>query len=226
MNARSKRLYRMATIGLALLLGACAAPVPNATAALGADAYPLLNRLTWGASSSAMDQLQQQGWPKFLDTQLHPPVRPLPAELQSQIDAMTISKTPLVELVQQLEQRRRDADAIALDEDKKAARQAYQQELNRLQREAATRHLLRALYSPNQVQEQMNWFWMNHFSVHQGKGNLRAMLGDYESMPSVATRWGIFAICWGRWPRTRPCCAIWTTSKTPPGTSTKITPVN
>ena len=178
MNARSKCLYRMAAIGLALLLGGCAAP--QAPGPLAGDPYPLLNRLSWGASSSAMAQLQQQGWPQFLQTQLHPDALPLPDEQQSQIDAMTISKTPLVELVQQLEQRRRDADAIALDEDKKVARQAYQQELNRLQREAATRHLLRALYSPNQVQEQMNWFWMNHFSVHQGKGNLRAMLGDYE----------------------------------------------
>ena len=166
MNARSKCLYRMAAIGLALLLGGCAAP--QAPGPLAGDPYPLLNRLSWGASSSAMAQLQQQGWPQFLQTQLHPDALPLPDEQQSQIDAMTISKTPLVELVQQLEQRRRDADAIALDEDKKVARQAYQQELNRLQREAATRHLLRALYSPNQVQEQMNWFWMNHFSVLQG----------------------------------------------------------
>jgi uncharacterized protein (DUF1800 family) len=59
-------------------------------------------------------------------------------------------------------------------------RSAYQQELNRLAKEAATRSLLRDLYSPNQLQEQMTWFWMNHFSVHQGKANLRAMVGDYE----------------------------------------------
>jgi uncharacterized protein (DUF1800 family) len=26
----------------------------------------------------------------------------------------------------------------------------------------------------------MTWFWMNHFSVFQFKGNVRAMLGDYE----------------------------------------------
>jgi len=79
-----------------------------------------------------------------------------------------------------MEKLRKDADALTLDDAKKTAQQAYQQELSRLQREAATRHLLRALYSPHQVQEQMTWFWLNHFSVHQGKGNVRAMLGDYE----------------------------------------------
>jgi uncharacterized protein (DUF1800 family) len=26
----------------------------------------------------------------------------------------------------------------------------------------------------------MVWFWLNHFNVHQGKSNLRALLGDYE----------------------------------------------
>jgi uncharacterized protein (DUF1800 family) len=27
----------------------------------------------------------------------------------------------------------------------------------------------------------MTWFWLNHFNIHQGKRNLRAMVGDYEN---------------------------------------------
>jgi hypothetical protein len=34
--------------------------------------------------------------------------------------------------------------------------------------------------SPNQLQEQLTWFWFNHFNIHQYKHNLRAMVGDYE----------------------------------------------
>src|SRR5262249_11027464 len=30
------------------------------------------------------------------------------------------------------------------------------------------------------LREQMTWFWMNHFSVFQGKANLRWTLGEYE----------------------------------------------
>ena len=179
--------HHWAATGLALLLGACAAPAPAPVPtparpgpAATANPYPLLNRLSWGASTSSMAQFSQQGLPAYLQAQLHPQAQALPPEVQQQIDGMTISRTPLPTLVQQLEQQRKDADALPLDEDKKAARQAYQQELNRLQREAATRHLLRALYSPNQLQEEMSWFWLNHFSVHQGKANLRALLGDYE----------------------------------------------
>jgi hypothetical protein len=53
------------------------------------------------------------------------------------------------------------ADAVTDEEAKKTALQTYQSEMNRLAREAATRHLLRALYSPHQVQEQMTWFWLS-----------------------------------------------------------------
>jgi uncharacterized protein (DUF1800 family) len=83
-------------------------------------------------------------------------------------------------LIRDLEQHRKDADALTSDAARKAAHQAYQQEMNGLARETATRHILRALYSSHQIQEQMTWFWMNHFSVFQHKGNIRAMLADYE----------------------------------------------
>lgn len=145
------------------------------------DSFKLLNRLTWGVNSSSARQLAALGNERFLRVQLHPAGGSrLPEPVQAQIDAMTISQQPMEQMVLALEQRRKDADAIANDEDKKAAQQAYQQELNRIAREAATRSLLLALYSPNQLQEQMTWFWMNHFNVHQYKHNLRAMVGDYE----------------------------------------------
>jgi uncharacterized protein (DUF1800 family) len=123
---------------------------------------------------------------------MHPKQPALPAELEEQIHAMTVVKTPLLELVQQMEARRKEADALTVDETKKTAQQAYQQELNRLAREVATRHILRALYSTNQVQEQMTWFWLNHFSVHQGKANLRAMVADYEESAIHAHALGKF----------------------------------
>src|SRR6202050_4996787 len=45
--------------------------------------------------------------------------------------------------------------------------------------EAARRELLRAVYAPSQLKEQMVWFWLNHFSVHQNKANLHWLVGDY-----------------------------------------------
>src|SRR6202044_3845302 len=40
--------------------------------------------------------------------------------------------------------------------------------------------LLRAVYSPSQLQEQMIWFWLNHFSVYQHKADLRWLVADYS----------------------------------------------
>ena len=107
--------------------------------------------------------------------------QPLPAEAQAQIDAMEIARTPVDTLAIALDAERKSADALADEDQKKAARQAYQQHLNRLAREAQQRFVLRALYSPNQLQEQMTWFWMNHFNVSQRKGgDMRGLIGDYE----------------------------------------------
>jgi uncharacterized protein (DUF1800 family) len=167
---------------VALLLAGCAATTP----APQAPADPLalsaaLNRVSWGVSTSTYQQAEKMGYDAWLEQQLHPAPAVLPAAAQAQIDALTISQKPVVQLVQELEAQRRDYDKAMVDDDaKKAAQRAYQQEMTRLAREAATRSLLRALYSPNQLQEQMTWFWMNHFNVHQGKSNLRVLIGDYE----------------------------------------------
>lgn len=173
---------------LSALLSACAThetAKPVATAPVvrpsPVAAYQLTNRLTWGATVATLDQAEHMGLSPYLAQQLHPGPATLPPAVQQQIAAMTISQTPLVALVQDMDKRKKEADATyANDDDKKAAQQAYQQELNRLGREAATRHLLRALYSSNQIQEQMTWFWLNHFNVHLYKANLRELVGDYE----------------------------------------------
>jgi len=141
----------------------------------------MVNRITWGATPSLMQQVSTLGADHYIEQQLQPARHPmLPAAVQQQIDGMSITQKPPDQLVFELEQKRRDGDALADPDLKKAAQQAYQQELARLAREAMTRTTLRALYSPGQLQEQMIWFWMNHFNVHQNKSNLRALIGDYE----------------------------------------------
>lgn len=142
----------------------------------------LLNRVTWGVDSAAV-QAWGRGSPRdYLQAQLHP-AQPLalPPNVQAQIDALRLNSQPMTSWVAQMDERRRDADATGEPEAKRAAQQAYQQDLNNLAKDAATSTLLRALYSPNQLQEQMTWFWFNHFNVHQYKANLRVMVGDYEA---------------------------------------------
>lgn len=157
------------------------APAPLATLKLPPTAASqLIDRVSWGINASSLAAIDRLGAERYLLAQLRPGPASLPTAVQQQIDAMTISQRSMTDLAIELEQRRKDTRPTGDDDAKKTARRGYQQELNRLAREAAERSLLQALYSPNQLQEQMTWFWLNHFSVHERKRDLRAMVGDYE----------------------------------------------
>ncbi|MES2562412.1 MAG: DUF1800 domain-containing protein [Pseudomonadota bacterium] len=173
----------LAAIAVCGIAGCATQPLssPAASSAQPSD-MRVLQRLTWGASSSAAKQLSVLGAQRYIEQQLQPgATAALPAPIQTQIDGLTISQRPFDELIYALEQQRRDAIGNAEPEQRNAAQRAYQVEATRLAREAATRTILRAIYSPNQLHEQMTWFWMNHFSVFQNKvAIVRAMVGDYE----------------------------------------------
>jgi len=173
---------RRAPLAVALLLAACSIPRSGLKVSAADEATQLrwLDRVSWGANATGTEQLAREGLPAWLARQLHPGPEALPAAVQAQIDAMTISRTPLEPLARSLDAQRRAADAQPEEALKKTARQAYQQALQRLEREAQQRFVLRALYSPNQLQSQMTWFWTNHFNVNARKDNLRALIGDYE----------------------------------------------
>ena len=141
-----------------------------------------LDRVTWGATAQSEAELAQRGLAPWLRAQLHPGPKDdvLPAAAQAQIDAMTISRTPVAQLIVALDAQRKAADAMPDENQAKTARQAYREELTRLSLEAQQRFMLRALYSPSQLREQMTWFWMNHFNINGRKENLRGLVGDYE----------------------------------------------
>jgi uncharacterized protein (DUF1800 family) len=139
-----------------------------------------LDRVAWGANASSQNELAKLGVAQWMGRQLKPVPQQLPPEAQAQIDAMEIVRTPVDQLAIALNSERQAASAMTDEEQKKAANRAYQQHLNRLASEARQRFILRALYSPNQLQEQMTWFWMNHFNISLRKGDQRALVGDYE----------------------------------------------
>src|SRR3954468_22019435 len=139
----------------------------------------VLNRVAWGAKRSSASEIASLGTGRWLDAQLRASPAPLPAEMQARIDAMTITQRPLAEVGAELEKRRRALRA-ATPEERKQELKAVNQELQGLARETQARMLLRAIYSPNQLDEHLAWFWLNHFNVFQYKGPLRALVADYE----------------------------------------------
>jgi uncharacterized protein (DUF1800 family) len=145
-----------------------------------ATAYRLANRLSWGATDAEVERVQRLGADRYIDLQLRAAVGPLPGAAQVQIDALRIQQMPPLALWTEIDAARKAAEAQDTEAARKAGQDAYQAALNRPAREAAHRHLLRSLYAPNQLQEQLQWFWFNHFNVHQYKSNIRVLLGDYE----------------------------------------------
>jgi uncharacterized protein (DUF1800 family) len=164
-----------------ILALALAGPAAAAPRTLSATDIALLNRITWGANASSAAELAAVGPDRWLERQLHPAAADsLPPAASAEIDALPVGRAPLAKLLVDLDAQNKAAGQIADPDRKKAAQGAYQQALAALGRAAATRELLRDLYSPAQLREQMTWFWFNHFNVHQYKANLRAMVGDYE----------------------------------------------
>jgi len=140
----------------------------------------VLNRVSFGPNHASLKEIESLGTGAYLARQLRPAAEPrLPAEVQAYIDSLTISQRSAADLSRYLEQRRREFGDLAPDE-RKGARQVFQRELTRIARESTARMLLRALYSPDQLQEEMTWFWMNHFSVYHGGFKMQVLVGDYE----------------------------------------------
>jgi uncharacterized protein (DUF1800 family) len=192
------RILRPASLFGVLLLAACApatrappAPPPppqfravsESSAAL--DTAPadiaVLNRLSWGAETSDAQLLRREGLQAWLNRQLTPARDDgLPGDAQAEIATMEISQNNIIQLNDEIREMRQAAQAKKGTPDYDDAQKAYQQKLSSLAREAATRSLLRDLYSQNQLKEQLTWFWMNHFNISQNKNDIRMLVGDYE----------------------------------------------
>ena len=156
-------------------------PVAVSSTFRGVKPELLVQRLSWGINTGSVNQARALGADNYVQQQLQ--LSPLtnsvdmPQPIKDQIASMTISQKNMLEIATYIEQLKQASDGKDASDD---AKKIYQQELNRLDKEAMSRAILRAMYSPQQLQEQLTWFWFNHFNVFQGKATIRAMLGDYE----------------------------------------------
>ncbi|CAB5705763.1 Protein of uncharacterised function (DUF1800) [Delftia tsuruhatensis] len=177
---------------LAVLAAGCAPVPPAQTAApsalkalpdtplTGAQRQQWLDRVTWGATDSGDAALQRLGLRAWLARQLHPGQEALPQQARQLIDDLDISRRPMDEIARDLAAQRKAVQEAPSGDEKGRLQQAYQRTLNQLGTEAQKRFVVRALYSPDQLREQMTWFWMNHFNVSLRKADIRAWVGDYE----------------------------------------------
>src|SRR5262249_51068285 len=116
----------------------------------------------------------------FLEEQLEGRNDALPAPIQAQLAALDISKTSAAQLWADELSAQEHIRLLQDSEAKQQARKARNALGERYAYEAVRRHTLRAIYSPAQLKEQMDWFWLNHFSIFARKGAIRWTIGDYD----------------------------------------------
>lgn len=165
--------------GAVLNLPAHAAAKPQQQPLTEEDVH-WINRITYGIDGPTVARYQALGRKAFLEEQLHASNASEPQQLTAALAQLDLLNAPLAQTLQDIDTENRRINALPNEDEKQAARKQLNDTAGKINYQATKRHLLRALYSPQQLREQMVWFWDNHFSVFQGKGNLRWSVADYE----------------------------------------------
>jgi uncharacterized protein (DUF1800 family) len=170
----------------AALLCGCADSTQRAAAPARAAALPALRRqdmlwlerVSFGIDSESVAEFHRLGRERYLDHQLEGR-EALPAPVAAELASLEIAHLDPARAIAELDAERKAINAMPDGTDKDAARKALNERGNQLAYEAVRSELLRATYAPDQLKEEMVWFWLNHFSVHQAKANLRWLVADY-----------------------------------------------
>jgi len=191
----NRRFRRAVAAALVLLAsGPLAAQRPDGPEG-GADrtlVEHVLNRTTYGPRPGDVDSVQAMGLAVYLELQLHPE-RIGDAALDARLatfETLGLRTRDLVErYFQPAEEVRRRTQAAARNQSgpgqtsPPAAAPADRSVLARqraVMTELAQAKILRAVMSERQLQEVLADFWLNHFNVFAGKGQVRQYLTEYE----------------------------------------------
>ncbi len=173
----SRFLHRRRVLSLGLLPFVSWLPPAMAQPAAtdATQALHLLNRLGYGPRPGDVERVVQMGAQRYIEEQLHPERLALPSTLDQRLQAHDTTRLSQRELIQRFREAKRAGKGDG--EDGNAMRRELVQSVSQ---QAVEARLLRALYSPRQLEEVMVDFWFNHFNVFSGKGLDRVLVGVYE----------------------------------------------
>ena len=161
-------------LGLILSLGLLV-PKQPANSASDPRIIHVLNRITYGISPGDIEKVQSMGIDNYISSQLSPNSIPQSPRLQQQLNQFDTFNLNPAQLFAQYQPP--PGTAMLSEEERKKASQHAKVPF----KQARQAHLLRSLYSPQQLQEVMVDFWFNHFNVFVHKGQTRLWIGDYET---------------------------------------------
>ncbi|TAA40141.1 DUF1800 domain-containing protein [Pseudoxanthomonas winnipegensis] len=169
------------SLGLLAAAGLCALPAAARDASPTPDQLRWLERVQFGLDSASVAALGQQGQRDYLRAQLHPDAGDtnLPTAVQAQLQSYEGLNVSAPAALTQLAARQKEINAMPDGDAKAAAKKALQEQKNQNVQQVRQAELLRAVYDPDQLREQLVWFWLNHFSVQADKARVGWVLGDY-----------------------------------------------
>jgi uncharacterized protein (DUF1800 family) len=185
--------------GFALLAAAEHRPQASARAALDdATIAHVLGRTGFGARPEDFARVRELGLERYVDEQLHPErlsdadVRARLARFETlALDSSQIAERYYTPLLRERRDARREAGAdrpaetpadasAAMSPEERARRRELRDTGRQVLDELGEQKILRATYSPRQLEEVLVDFWFNHFNVFAGKGPVRVYLTEYE----------------------------------------------
>ena len=169
--------------GLAVFILATAAHGASSATPVAREDLLWLSRIGYGASSATLSSFAKLGRAGTLAQELK--TEPTTASATALRGAMTPApgQEPTEALI---EEYLRQRSAVERRGPVKPAPAPMTAEAKRQARRdagalATDRHLERALGSPRQLRERLAWFWLNHFNVWRGKGDVSLYLEDFEA---------------------------------------------
>src|SRR5262249_47881631 len=165
---RSAMLF---VVGQMVLIAAAAPGRPALSAELSNQDLRALDRLTYGSNDSSAAAYVAAGRTAFWVSQLRfVGDAALPPDARAAIQAMTITRERARDIVGAYQEEERRLKELPEGDARQAQHKALNERYRFVVEEAQRRRIIRALYSSNQLQEQLTWFWFNHFNVYHGKG--------------------------------------------------------
>jgi uncharacterized protein (DUF1800 family) len=144
------------------------------------DDITWLRRDGFGLDAAGVARYRELGRGNLLDAQLSDRVsEPLPPDIAALINGYQAIATSPTQLMMELDAAQQHIKTLPPGPDQVGAKKSLQDLGNQLQQQVQQAQMLQAVYGPNQLKEQLVWFWLNHFSVYAPKGRVRWELGDY-----------------------------------------------
>ena len=211
----SPRFFRAAAVvaSFALLVpaGVGAASPPRPSADDDARIVHVLNRLGYGPRPGDVEAVRAMGVEQWTLRQLHPEriddgalrsrlagYRTLDLSVRQLMEGYEVPR----EVKREIQKKRAEMEG-ASEEDLARARREIMKDLGgslgqmqgrprQVVEELQAAKVMRAVYSPRQLDEVLVDFWMNHFNVFAGKGPEKFLVGAYERDVIRPNAWGRF----------------------------------